>query len=352
MDMTPVATPHVLIVDRETDSREFTRATLARAEYRCVAVADRHAALQAARDEPIDIALVTAGPQHDDDGMWVARRLRRLRGDIAVVLLARTHDLETAVEALRVGALDYRLRPRTDWEVVDIVERARHQLIAPVSEAPSLEDAIADRVARLRQAFAETAANHASALDVLLARLYASRPATLAHLRRVSSYSEGVAALMGLDHESQRQIAQAALVHDVGRLAVPASILDTPQPLTRRERIALRRRSTLAMDVVRDAAVCDAVRAIVGSVLERFDGSGRPRGLRADQIPIGSRIIAVTKTFDTLTLACTLDDEDAAASANAAIVRAAGRNFDPAIVCAWLHYVDAALIGRSMGVTS
>src|SRR5260370_27733642 len=104
----------------------------------------------------------------------------------------------------------------------------------------------------------------------------------------------------GLENQ-MRNIAMGAWLHDIGKLAIPDAILLKPGPLTDEEREIMQRHSQIGYDLVKGIPfLADAAEIIFGHH-ERWDGSGYPRGLKREEIPIGARIFAVSDTFDAMT---------------------------------------------------
>src|SRR2546422_11562693 len=114
-------TPNILIVDSEDGFREHICRCLARASYRCTGVADARAALGVLRESVVDVALLDAGDSSQDEGIWLAKRMRLESRALAVVLLTRTRSLDAAVDAMHVGVLDYLFKPFSADELLEVV---------------------------------------------------------------------------------------------------------------------------------------------------------------------------------------------------------------------------------------
>jgi response regulator RpfG family c-di-GMP phosphodiesterase len=187
-------------------------------------------------------------------------------------------------------------------------------------------------------------ASGGAALDALVAVLRACAPETHAHGRRVARVSAAVAATMGLPDVLVEQVAQAALLHDIGKLALSGPDLgpdlgpDGPDDelgaLLRRHHVRAGFDILSAVPHLRPAA------ALVVAVHERWDGYGYPAGLQGTEIPLGARVIAVADAHDTLTAHHMLRDGMSEAEASAEVVRGAGTYFDPGVVHAWLRVRD------------
>src|SRR5215212_1459143 len=145
-----------------------------------------------------------------------------------------------------------------------------------------------------------TGDSHADLLRRMSALLEARDPYTHGHSRRVARHSERIARELGLPPEQVAKVRAAALVHDIGKINTPRSILTKPERLTEEEFALVKRHPGDGAAMV--AAVGDAeLSSIVRSHHERIDGTGYPDGLAGADIPIGARIIAVADTFDAIT---------------------------------------------------
>lgn len=194
----------------------------------------------------------------------------------------------------------------------------------------------AERQWRITSAFFESAIGTSAALESLLGRLYRRDPDSLAHLHRVASLAVRIGEELGLAERALDDLERAALMHDIGRLVLP-----DPQKVTAGslDAIAMQRRAEqvrVAHEVMRDHPFLRPAAAIVGASLECYDGSGAPDGLRAQQIPLGSRVLHVADTLDALTSVC-ITLACSPEVANAELVRMAGGRFDPDVVAAWLR---------------
>jgi putative nucleotidyltransferase with HDIG domain len=338
--------PNILVVDDEPAVREYICDCLTlRSSYRCTGVGDARAALAVARETSIDVALLDL-TMPDDDGVTLARRLRDEVRDLAVVLITGTQSFDVAVEAMRIGVLDYLLKPFAMPELIDSVERAvawRHAALRAHDEREDLQRQIGERATRLRQAFGDLDVASSAALEALLATLNQRNPGTLEHARRVARYATAVATTLGIEEPVLGAVEHGALLHDLGKVAIPDAVIHKPGPLTDDEFAIMRSHAQIGHDIVVTVPFLRPAAEIVLATHERYDGKGYPRGLAGEAIPIGARIIAVVDAFDALTSSRVYRDAVCIAAANAELVRGAGTHFDPAVVAAWLRCADDIL---------
>jgi HD-GYP domain-containing protein (c-di-GMP phosphodiesterase class II) len=157
-------------------------------------------------------------------------------------------------------------------------------------------------------------------------------PVTRGHSERVARYVVPLAARLGIDDpERVEALIVAALLHDVGNIAIPDSILLKRSPLTELERDAAKEHSTAGEKLVAAAGMPEIARWIRHHH-ERYDGSGYPDGLTGSQIPLESRIIAVVEALEALTGASSYRQRVCCTTAFDELERNAGTQFDPAVV--------------------
>ena len=172
-----------------------------------------------------------------------------------------------------------------------------------------------------------------------------SRPSDkTGHSRRVANLAVLVAMAMGQTGEEITLLKWAALVHDVGLVAVPKTLLDKPGMLTPHELAEIRSRVTLVEDFIRPVTGLEEVAHVAASHGEAWDGSGYPRGLSGQEIPLASRVLAVCDTFDALTSRRPYREARDVSLAVDILVKGSGSLFDPEVVAA---AVPVFLIARA-----
>ena len=179
-----------------------------------------------------------------------------------------------------------------------------------------------------------------AALDAMLAMMSACAPEAHAHARRVARLATAIARTVELPEPLIEQVEHCALLHDIGKLAIPDPDVEADGVQGELQLTLRRQHVRIGFDILSVVPHLRPAAALVIAVHERWDGYGYPAGLRGREIPIGARIVAIADAYDVLTANHPYRDGLSRDEANAEIVRSAGTYFDPDIVRAWLRASD------------
>jgi putative nucleotidyltransferase with HDIG domain len=185
-------------------------------------------------------------------------------------------------------------------------------------------------------------------LQILTSALDQRDQVTDGHSRRVADLSLIVARELGIQGDDLLDIERAAILHDIGKLAVPDAILSKPAPLTSDEWLEMRRHPDVGHDLVRDVPFLSRAAEIIRSHHERFDGAGYPRSLKGEEIPLGARIFAVVDAYDAMTSDRPYRLARSHEEALEEIRHQVGTQFDPVVVAPFFAAVRKGLIGPGM----
>jgi response regulator RpfG family c-di-GMP phosphodiesterase len=331
----------ILIAENDRQARGLIAGWLADAGYVC-ATTDTSEALTEVRRQAPEAALITVRAV-DDAGMWVLRRLGSESTPVATVALTHGQDLEVVGAAQRVGAFECLPWPSSRAAVVASVQRAldwrfneaeaRRRQTELLRELGTETDQLIESIRGLGADAAQT---------ILLAALEGRAPAIHRHAHRVARTASALGASCQLSPRDLRTLRTAALLREVGKLALPAALVDSTS-VARDEDVALWRMHVSVAETVLSAVPTFApAAAIVASSYERFDGTGYPAGLAGSHIPVAARVLAVAVAYDRLVSTWGLDEPVTHEDANTELIRRAGSEFDPEIVRAWLDVGDRA----------
>ncbi|NMM38422.1 MAG: response regulator [Glaciimonas sp.] len=277
------------------------------------------------------------------DGLQFLQAFRALPGKAEIPVIMVTADVQTAVrhQALQMSANDFLTKPVNTIElrarVTNLLALRKAQLQL-ASRADWLDEEIA-------KATREVVARERDVIHRLSRAAEYRDPETGAHLLRMAHYSRLLAANLGLSEVEQDLIRDAAPMHDIGKVGIADNILLKPGRLTDDEMTIMRTHPQIGADILQGSTspLLQAAATIALTHHEKYDGSGYPNGLKAEQIPLHGRIIAVADVFDALTSVRPYKKAWELDRAVALIRDGAGSHFDPICAQAFLKDWDAVL---------
>jgi two-component system, response regulator RpfG len=307
-----------------------------------VAFHDPFAAMSEIRSGGVDILLVDyMMPQLD--GIEFITRVRAMPGldELPIVFVTTPEEKGARAAALEAGANDFLTKPIDPAEV-----KARIRTIMRLHDA---EAKLADQSAWLADAVREATSDVAAREEEIILRLSHAVEfrdgETEMHIRRMADYCWLIGDGLGLDSQTCRTLYLAAPMHDIGKIAVGDAILLKPGKLSPEERAVMEQHTTYGYRLLANGH-CDLIRAaaeIAWCHHERWDGSGYPRGLAGEEIPLFARIAAVADVFDALTSERPYKQAWPLTQAAEHIAQNSGKHFDPACVSAFLNRWDEAV---------
>jgi putative nucleotidyltransferase with HDIG domain len=325
----------ILVVDDEETIREIVSSMLTHANYKCRQAASGLEAI-ALLDSGEEFELMLSDLMMADlDGIGLLERTKERFPDMPVVMVTAVHDISVALAAIRNGAYDYLLKPFEREQLLATVRRAmenRRLKLENRAYQTNLETLVAARTEQLRKAMVELERSYDITLEALGDALDLKDRETEGHSRRVTAFTIAIARAMGLTADQIRVIARGAFLHDIGKMAIPDAILNKPGALTPDEVAIMREHSYHGYQIVRKIPFLQEASEIVYAHQERFDGTGYPRGLKGEQIPLGARMFAVADTLDAITSDRPYRPAQTLTAAREEIQRWAGRQFDPEVV--------------------
>jgi methanogenic corrinoid protein MtbC1 len=203
----------------------------------------------------------------------------------------------------------------------------------------ALEDEIGDRTSELKRALSELEIAQAETVQRLSMAVEFRDEDTGAHIERIGRFSVLLAEHIGMDAEFCERLRHAAPLHDVGKVAIPDAILLKPGPLTPEERAIVETHAEEGHRLVRgsSSSILDMAATIALSHQEKWDGTGYPRGLKGEAIPIEGRIVAVADVFDALTSDRVYRKAFSIDEAVQMMLEQRGRHFDPVLLDSFME---------------
>ncbi len=337
--------PTVLVVDDDRAVREVLSAVLKEEGYSVRQAESADAALQMLRGDDLPLVLCDVKmPEHD--GLWLLDHMLQRHPHAAVVMLTGFGDTESAVDCLKRGAADYLLKPPRVTELVRAIERAWSKSKLTSARAryhQGLARRVRERTAELTKALEGIGHSYSNTLVALVNALDAREHETSDHSQRVVRYTLAIARRMGIREAQLEHFGRGALLHDIGKIGVPDSILLKPGPLTPTEWAEMRRHPEIGYRILQTIEFLRPAAEIVLAHQERWDGGGYPHRLRGDSIPLGARIFAIADTLDAMTSDRPYRKAATFAQARMEIARCGGSQFDPRCVAAFTQIPDDEL---------
>lgn len=340
----------VLIVDDDQAVRELLAEGLISFGYPTLVASSAREAFETIQQEPVRLVLSDID-MPGGNGIELLKRIKAYDADLDVIMVTGAIDADTAVRSIRQGASDYVTKPFNLDEVQIVVERTlekRHLILQNRAYQERLEEIVALRTRELiekkrevERLYEELQSSYESSLHALVTALDLRDNETHGHSYRVVEYAVLVAETLGVVEPELTWIRRGAILHDVGKIGIPDAILRKPDKLDADEWREMKRHPEMGFRMLEHIRFLQPALDVVLSHQERWDGTGYPRQLRAEQIPLGARIFAVVDTFDAMTSDRPYRAALSIQTARAEIERCAGSQFDPKVAAAFLSIPDA-----------
>lgn len=288
-----------LVVDDEDRNRRVLAAMLEVEGYVVQEAADGAQALELARQDPPDIVLLDI-MMPGLDGYEVARELKadHATRSVPIIMVTALHDRGSLVQALEVGAEEYVSKPVDRWEL-----RMRVKNLLKLKE---YGDFLADhnRIldAQVKERTRQLVASYRETIVTMTRAASYKDEETGSHVARISFYTVELAQALGMDSEFCSVIHFASPMHDVGKIAVPDAILGKPGSFEPHEWEIMKTHAALGEKMLRGT---DSPYLVMGAEIaaahhERWDGSGYPKGLAGEAIPLSARLMNICDQYDAL----------------------------------------------------
>src|SRR5215208_2314013 len=331
--MPTTVSPRILIVDDEVEITEIL-ADLLSEEYQCLKSASAEQALDLLGQHQFQL-VISDITMPGMSGLDMIPHVKQLSPETVVVMISGMQTVESAIGALRLGAFDYLMKPFDLRQVEAVVKRAleHHDLVvAKQCYENHLEELVEQRTVELDKALNSLEAAYRTKLKALTAALETRDSETHGHSERVVSYSLRLGHEYGLSSEKMKWLEFGSLLHDIGKIGVPDSILRKPAKLTEEEWVRMREHPLHGQQILRGIEFLEGAAHVVAQHHEQWDGTGYPFGLRDEEIDICARIFAVADAFDAITSDRVYRRGKPYEAAAKELDDWAGRQFDPKVV--------------------
>ncbi len=325
---------NILVVDDEEAIREVVSTMLETKGYHCTAVSNGRAAQEQVKKSTPDLVLSDM-IMPEMDGIKLLEWMRGYDPEVPVIMVTAIHDISTALEAIRRGAYDYILKPfEKDQLFLGVGRALQHRRLVTENKnyQRNLEQLVEERTAQLSGTLAQLEQSYDDTLEALGSALDLKDAETEGHCQRVTAFTISIAKSVPVPGTYLPVLARAAFLHDIGKMAIPDGILRKPGPLDNDEKQIMRKHCEIGYNMlIRIPFLRDAAEIVLAHQ-EFFDGSGYPRGLKGEQIPLGARIFTIADSLDAMISDRPYRRALPMSHAREEITRCAGSQFDPKIV--------------------
>ena len=323
---------HILAVDDEEAIRTVLKTILEGEGYLCDTAASANEAVGRLRENQYDVIL-TDIMMPGMSGIELLDLIRKRDDEIAVIMLTALNDIDVSIRALKSGAYDYITKPFRLDDVTISIEMAlqkRALILENRDYQRNLEKKVLEQSRKIQSSFIKS-------IEALARTLEAKDPDTRDHSLRVTEYSVRTAEEMGLSPAEVENIRVAAALHDIGKIGISDTILDKDESLRQEEMEHIHRHPLIAAQILGPIDELKEIIELIKYHHENYDGTGYPEGLSGEDIPLGSRIIAVADAFDAITSTRPYRKAKTELFAVEEIKQNAGRQFDPDVITAFLR---------------
>lgn len=268
-------------------------------------------------------------------GLEMIPHVKAISPETVIVMISGMQTIESAIEALRLGAFDYLMKPFDLRQAEAAVARAleHHELITAKARYENhLEELVEQRTVELDRALDSLEDAYRSTLRALTAALETRDAETHGHSERVVTFSLRLGHEYGLATPQMKALEFGSLLHDIGKIGVPDQILRKPAKLTEEEWVRMREHPLHGQQILRGIEFLEGAARVVGQHHEKWDGSGYPLGLKAEDIDICARIFSVADAFDAITSDRVYREGRSYEAAAKELDEWAGTQFDPRVV--------------------
>ena len=265
--------------------------------------------------------------------------------DIPVIFLTADDDKQTEVKGFQAGALDFVTKPF----IAEIVRQRVNRLMELSRLQKHLEKEVRRQTAKVEERQRRIEQMSLQAVQTLARTIDAKDAYTNGHSYRVAEYSVLLAKELGWTEEEVENLRHAALLHDIGKISIPDSVLNKPMKLTNEEYNVIKSHAAKGGEILKFITAIPGADLVARHHHERYDGAGYPDGLRGDQIPKSARIVAIADAYDAMNSRRIYRKNLSEEIIRGELVKGIGTQFEPEAAEAFIRMLDEGrlVIGES-----
>ena len=293
----------ILIVDDEEMISVLIAQRLFREGYFCATANDGKEALNHFYKNHFSL-MITDIRMPEMDGMELLKNVKTINSKMMVVVMTSYPEVDVAVEAMRLGANNFLIKPvDLDLLVLSVKNALEKKRLEEELEAyhKNLEKLVEERTSQLQQALLVVKKGHLDSVKLLAEVIDAKDPYTRGHSDRVRRLSMRIAMKLGFDEKKLESFVFGALLHDIGKVGIKDEVLQKQDSLSSEEYEHVKQHPLIGAKIVEGIDFFKDKIPMIRNHHEHYDGSGYPDGLIGEVIPLEARIIAVPDAFDAMT---------------------------------------------------